>query len=499
MTASAGAPAPTRSRALDTAITSAAQVFVLGGAAVLGVLIGARFGATPQTDGFFTANALYGVTLFLAQSLRTTVAARLLGDERPFPRLAAHFDALAVLILASAALAGVAVLVVGALGVAPEARDAFRTAMVLLVPASALQLFAGLGSAALATRDDFLTPALAFGVGAAANVVGFLALTPAFGLDGVPAALAVGSLVGAAIVARALRRQGWRPRAPRPGLDAARTAWRLTLGAGAAVAAQVVLTVTVAASAAIVAGGATVFSYASMIIMVLTAALASPVGVVFAPVVAREWDRRPETLLPLALRAFRAGTLLLVPAAAAILLLGLKPAELLLSKVAPDDLVQVFVLVLVLVPSVLGTVLSMIPLTGVMAEQRLGALAAGSLAVAAVHGLACGAAAALGAGLVVLAAITTVSSLALALVPTTLALHSRAAELLRGATGTVADLVALPAAAFATAGLALDAWASLARGAAAFALGGAVSAAWLAARHRQEIASLAAALRLTAP
>lgn len=492
-------PAPPRSRGLDTVITSAAQVFVLGGAAVMGVLIGARFGATPETDGFFTANAIYGVTLFLAQSLRTTAAARLLGDAPPFPRLAAHLDALAVLVLASAALAGAAVLVVGALSVAPEAREAFRTAILLLLPAAALQLFAGLGSAALATRDDFLTPAVAFGAGAAANVVGFLALTPALGLDGVAVALAGGSLVAAAIVARALHAAGWRPRLVQPRAAAARTAWRLSLGAGAAVAAQIVLTVTVVASAAIASGGATLFSYASMIIMVLTAGLASPLGVVFAPAVARDWDRRPETLEPLALRAFRAGALLLVPAAAAILLIGPEPAELLLAKVEPSELSQVFVLVLVLVPSVLGTVLSMIPLTGVLAEHKLGALAGWSLGVAGAHAAACAVAAALGAGLVVLAAITTVSALALSLVPTSLALRRRAGSLLRGALTAVAELVALPAAAFASAGLALDAWSSLGRGLAAFALGGLVSAAWLAARRRDEIASLVAALHPSAP
>ena len=249
-------------------------MLVLGGAAILGVLIGARFGATPQTEAF-TANALYGVTLFLAQSLRTTAASRLLGDERPFPRLTAHLDALSVLVVASALLAVLAVLGVGALGVEPEARDAFPHGDPRARAGVRVQLFAGLGSAALATRDDFMTPALAFGAGAAANVIGFLVLTPALGLDGVPLALAGGSLVAAAVVARALLRIGWRPRVPRPDVRAALVAWRLSLGAGAAVAAQIVLSVTVAASAAIIAGGATIFSYASMIIMVLTAALAS--------------------------------------------------------------------------------------------------------------------------------------------------------------------------------------------------------------------------------
>jgi hypothetical protein len=489
---------PTRSRGLDTAITSAAQILVLTGAAIMGVFIGARFGATPETDGFFTANALYGVTLFLAQSLRTTAAARLIGDERPFPRLAAHLDALAVLVLASAALAAAAMLLVGALGIEPAARESFRTAIALLVPAAALQLFAGLGSAALATRDDFQTAALAFGAGSGTNVVAFLVFTPMLGIDGVAVALIAGSVVTALVVARALLRVGWRPHVPRPGLRAAGAAWRLSLGAGAAVSAQVVLTITVAASAAVATGGATLFSYASMIIMVLTAALASPLSVVFAPVVAREWDRRPETLVPLALRAYRAGALLLIPAAAAILLLGPKPAELLLSKVAPEDLVHVFELVLVLVPGVLGTVLASIPLTGAMAEQRLGALAAGSLAVAVGHALACAIAVSLDSGLLVLAAITTVASLALALVPTVLAVRRYTAALLGSALRWTLDLAAVPAAAFATAGLALNAWSSLARGVAAFAAGSAVTALWLATRHRSELTSLVAALRPSA-
>jgi hypothetical protein len=66
MRGDAVAVSSTRSRGLDTAITSVAQVLVLAGAALMGVLIGARFGATPETDGFFTANAIYGVTLFVA-------------------------------------------------------------------------------------------------------------------------------------------------------------------------------------------------------------------------------------------------------------------------------------------------------------------------------------------------------------------------------------------------------------------------------------------------
>jgi hypothetical protein len=232
-----------------------------------------------------------------------------------------------------------------------------------------------------------------------------------------------------------------------------------------------------------------------MAIMVLTAGLASPLAVVFAPGVAREWDRRSATLVPLSLRAFRTGVLLLVPAAAAIVLLGVKPAEVLLSKLDTDDVIQVFRLVLILVPGVLGTILSMIPITGVMAQQRLGALAGWSLVVALAHAATCGVVAALDGGLEALAVVTTVSALVLSLVPIMLAVHDHAGQLLAGAAVAAADLAALPAAAFAAAGVALDAWSSFGRGVAAFAVGGAVWALWMLARHRAELASIVTALR----
>ncbi len=54
-------------------------------------------------------------------------------------------------------------------------------------------------------------------------------------------------------------------------------------------------------------GGATIYTYAMMIMLGLTAGLVSPIGVVFAPIVAREWDRDPVTLVPLTMRAFGSG------------------------------------------------------------------------------------------------------------------------------------------------------------------------------------------------
>ena len=64
----------------------------------------------------------------------------------------------------------------------------------------------------------------------------------------------------------------------------------------------------------------------------------------------------------------------------------------------------------------------------------------------------------LGAGLTALAAITTGSSLLLAIVPIGLALRRYSWPLLRSALTATADLVAVPAVAFATAALMLDAW-----------------------------------------
>ena len=79
----------------------------MGLGALLALLVLFVFGKTPKTDGLFTAYAVYGVLLMLAQSLRTTIVARLVEA----PSLWAAFDHYLGAVLALALAAAVPLVV----------------------------------------------------------------------------------------------------------------------------------------------------------------------------------------------------------------------------------------------------------------------------------------------------------------------------------------------------------------------------------------------------
>ena len=202
------APVPVvRNRAADTALTALGGVAVLLGAALMGILIARRFGASASTDGFFVANALYGVFLILAQSLRMTAVPRLI-DGDTGARFHMELRGIALVFAGSGALFAAVGVGLAPLVASGDALGAFQIALVVLWPAVGLHLFAGLGAAMLATWDEYRVAALAFAAGAVANVAGFLALTPPLGVHGIPGALVVGAAVSAGLIALALRRKG---------------------------------------------------------------------------------------------------------------------------------------------------------------------------------------------------------------------------------------------------------------------------------------------------
>jgi O-antigen/teichoic acid export membrane protein len=488
-----------RSRAVDTLLTSVAQVAVLIGAALLGLLIAGRFGTSAQTDGFFTANAIYGLSLFVAQSLRTTTVARLVEGGPGFGALREHLGAVVVVFAGSVAVALLAVALAPLLGVSHDARATFQDSVLILCPAAGLQLLTGQAAAMLAALGDYLAASGAYVCGSLAAVAGFFVLTPGLGVEGVPVALTAGAAVTACVTAAGLVRRGWRPEAPRVDAGALRIAARLMLGAASLVAAQLVLTLSVAFAGATGEGHATLYSYAMMAVMLLTAALASPVSIVFAPVVAREWDRRPESLVALTLRAFRTGALLAGPAVAAVVLLGPGPGHTLLSSIADADVDRVFDLVLILAPSLLGTMLVMIPFVGLFAQGRFAELSAWSGVVVLVHAALSAAAVAAGGGLEAVAAVATASSLGLAAVGLVLLFGRGTGAVVAGAARALGAFVLPAAVAFAGAAAVVGFDRSLGRGAAAFALGAGGYALWLRARHPGEVAGLVAALRPRRP
>lgn len=488
------AASTTRSRGMDTLLTAVAQVAVLLGAALLGVLIARKFGSTAETDGFFTANAVFGVSLFVAQSLRTTTAAPLVEGGPGFKRFGEYLGGVVWVMAGSLVLALVAAASAGAIGLASDARSSFQTAILVLAPAACLQLFTGQAAAMLAALDDYVAAALAYVAGTVTAIVGFVALTPSLGVDGVPVALAAGSAASAATIALALVRRGWRPALPAVGRGSLLIAARLVLGAMSLVAAQLILALSVGFAGATGAGNATLYSYAMMAIMLLTAALASPVSIVFAPVVARSWDRRPTSLVPMTLGAFRAGALLAGPAVAALVLCGPQPGGYVLSSLSGADVNRIFDVVLVLSPSLLGTMLVMIPLVAVFTQRRFGALAAWSGLVVVVHAALCAVVVGMDGGVAAVAAVATVSSLALAAVPLRLVFGRAMGIVLVPAARALLAFVVPAGTAFTLAALAVGFDRSLLRGAAAFVLGGAAYAIWLRARHWPEVTGVVAAL-----
>ena len=79
-----GSPSDTR-LAGNTLVTSVSQIVTMGLGAILAFVVVFAFGKTDKTDGFFTAYGVYGVLVIVAQSLRTTLLARLVEAPSLWP------------------------------------------------------------------------------------------------------------------------------------------------------------------------------------------------------------------------------------------------------------------------------------------------------------------------------------------------------------------------------------------------------------------------------
>lgn len=487
-----------RHRAIATLITGISQALTLFGVALLGALIAARFGSDARTDGFFFANSVYAIALFVGQSLRTTSAAALIEDpRRNGPDLAAAVGWLTVVAGGLFAVLGALVVPAATADLPDAARTTAQQSLVILWPAAGLQMLGGLTAALLATRERYALAANAYAIGSAAAIVAFLALTPSAGITGVPFALLCGVLTTVTILVSGAARRGGLPTGrPRLGPSLFR-ARQLLLGATALVSAQLVVTSSVAFAAATGEGAATTYSYAVMAVSALLAAAVTPVSVVFAPVVAREWDRRAASLGTSAVNAYRAGALLTAPLVAGLVLLGPPLARPLLPALDEDTLDEVFGLALILSPALLTTLMATIPQLGVMARQRFGALAAVSLGVVGVHVTLSALTLLLGGGIRALAAMATVTSVLLAAAVLSLALGRHTASVGGRLLVATAQIVVPGIVAFGGAAYLVGAGNDLARGAAAWVIGAVATFAWLWLRRGGELRALAAAVRRT--
>lgn len=419
------------------AATALAQVLVMAGSSLLGLLVARLLGSSGATDGFFAANAIYTIALFTAQSLRMTAPATLL-DSRPGVFLR-HVRAVGLIALVLLGLFALAAAAAGTLVSAP-AVNTFRLALALLAPAAVAQLGAGLLAARCAVLGEFGRPAAAYAAGALLTAGVFAALVDALGVNAIAVAVSTGAAVSVATMwfvwrsaerrASAAPGEGEPPRstaAPAPAL-----VWHLVRGAVPVLASQAVITVSVFSAGHIASGDATLYSYGSLAVSVLVAIVAAPVSIVLAPEVARAWDRRPATLVGPTLETYRLGALLLPALALPALLWGPWIAELLLTALSRADIDAVFSIAAILTVSVLATLLSMVPLVASVAAGLLGRVGVGTVAVVAIHLVAAPLVAASGS-LVLLAVEGMVAGTGLAAVPILVALRGSAGELATGA------------------------------------------------------------------
>lgn len=371
--------------AASTAVTSLSYAASMVAGGVIALLVAIEIGNDARTDGFFAAYGVYSIAILFAQSARTTIVARLVEHEGRF----GGFDrflagGLVVVVALGVLLVPLGGVIAGVLtGDLPqEAADTARTALLVLWPAIALQVFAALGAAMLGVLGDFVVAAVAFVGGGLTSIAGFLVLEPPLGIDGLAVALVAGSLVSAAVIAWALWREGWRPALAGDALGAARL---LLVASLSALLTQAGYVVTLAFGARLGEGVLTVFTYAYMGMGLLLAVLATSIPMVLAAPLAQTWDRRPASLLPHNEAILRAGLLLLVPVVAAVWLVGREVGEVVLGKFSDGDVDLTVDLFLLLAPNVVWGLVLAVPYTAVMTLGRYRAIAGVTAAVVAVQ------------------------------------------------------------------------------------------------------------------
>src|SRR5919109_5221481 len=419
-----GAHAQLPSGALYTTLSATAG---MGAGIIFALLVAAKFGSTAGTDGFFIAYGVFGTFVGLAQGWRTTLVARLVESETTFGTFNRCLGAV-ILISAAAGivLAGlgspVATVLTGDLGATQETA---RTALLILWPAAAAQLFAGLAASMLGVLGDFVQAAKSYAVGSIVGVLSFLALEPEFGIDATAAGVLIGSMTSAALITFALVRAGWRPGVAILPKSVAnlRAAWLLIYSSLSILGSQVLTVIVVSAAARLGEGSATLYSYANTAQGALKGLVSMSLPVVLAASLATTWNRRPAALRPYMDDALRTGLVLLIPAVATAAFLGNELGEALLGKFSAEGVHQILTVFLILSASIVTAQAAMIQRTALMTLGRYGVLAVLPIAQAVLLVPLCVAAVAIGSLAALAGAV--VISFAIGAVVTVALIHGR--------------------------------------------------------------------------
>jgi putative peptidoglycan lipid II flippase len=363
-------------------VTAGSQIVTMGLSAVLAVVMLFLFGKTAKTDGLFTAFGVYNIVAIVAQSLRTTIVARLVEG----PSLWDAFDryVTAVLFLAVAIAVPLAVLA-GPLAhlligdASGDTYDTARTALWLFSVAGAAVLLAALGAAALAALDRFVAVSVAYLAAGFGSIAGVLVLAGPLDVTSVAVAVTAGALLNLAIMVRNLLRAGWSPhrrildRAPGIG----RRIGVIVTGAAIYAAPQGIFVVSLALAARMGGGAATVYTYAFFAASFIVGASSSSVSIVMAAPVAQGWDRSPPSLTPHLRTIVRLGATLTVIVIGVAAIAGDDLAALVLgSKLTEQDTSAMAGGFVALAGFMLAMVAVTLPLLAAFALSRYTAVAA---------------------------------------------------------------------------------------------------------------------------
>lgn len=275
------------------ALTGASLLVVAAASAATGIVIAREFGRGAETDGLLAAYGVFTVVVVAAQAVRVAVLPRL-ARAASSGTLAGELTGYAIALAAVAVpLVLLATLWSDALGglltgdESEVAQETAATALVWMVPAGAMHLFAGLAASGLAALDDYGTAAVGYAAGGIAGLTLIVLRADADGIVAVAWGSALNGAVALAVPLVGLGLHALRSRMPagavRPSGESVRARFgAFAVGAALPIALQLLYVVCLPFAAGLGTGSATSFVYGYLAAASLVTVTAGSLGLVTA-------------------------------------------------------------------------------------------------------------------------------------------------------------------------------------------------------------------------
>lgn len=357
---------------LTAIVTSVAAVAAGLSGGVFALLIGTKFGTTPRTDGFFGAFSLYSVVLILAQSWNPNIVAALVASPQRFDVFNRLLGGLALIALGCGVLFlglgdPLATLVTG--HSSGPAYSTAHDALLVLWPAAAGQLFAGLAATMLNALGKTAQAQVCLALGSVGSITAFIGLEPALGVDALPVSLVIGTCVTVAVLTALLAREGWRPPALKLGVHAGGLGL-LLLSSVTNVIGQLLYAVSIVVAARVGPGATTIYSFAFFGQALVKTLVTLSIPMVLAGPLATTWDRTAASLRPYLDDTLRIGLLMLLPIVAAAVFVGDDLGRAVLTKMSSHQVHEIVVVFLILSGSIILSQVSLIELQALLTLRR---------------------------------------------------------------------------------------------------------------------------------